>query len=386
MTDTSSTPAASTPAAPLARTPLHALSLSLGAKMVPFAGYDMPAHYSLGVLGEHQHVRAQAGLFDVSHMGQAFVVGANHDVAARALEALCPADLLGLAPGRQRYTQLLNENGGIVDDLMISRSAAADEDGALMLVVNASRKDVDFDHIEARLPAGTRLIRAPHRALIALQGPLAEAVLSRHCPEAASLAFMSAATLKIAGLDCHVSRSGYTGEDGFEISIRGDRADRLARALLAEPEVLPIGLGARDSLRLEAGLCLYGRDIDESISPVEAGLEWSIGKRRVAEGGFAGAERVQREIAEGPQRKRVGVLPDGRAPARTGTLITTPDETPVGVVTSGGFGPSLNAPLAMGYVVGPHAEPGTELMLVVRGTPMPARVAAMPFIPHRYKR
>jgi aminomethyltransferase len=369
-----------------ARTPLHALHVSLGAKMVPFAGYDMPVQYPAGVLAEHLHTRAEAGLFDVSHMGQAFLIGANHDAVARAIEALCPADILGLEPGRQRYTQLLNADGGILDDLMVTRSPDPAEDGVLMLVVNASRKHDDFAHIESALPASVKLIRADHRALIALQGPKAAEVLARHCEQSSALAFMSAASMKVAGLDCHVSRSGYTGEDGFEISIRGDRVERLTRTLLAEPEVKPIGLGARDSLRLEAGLCLYGHDIDETTSPVEASLVWSIGRRRRSEGGFPGAARIQRELADGPSRKRVGILPEGRAPAREGTEITDVNGARIGVVTSGGFGPSLNGPLAMGYVERVHANIGADVMLVVRGKPLPAKIASMPFIPNRYHR
>ncbi len=380
------TEAPQTQAAPAARTALHALHISLGGKMILFAGYEMPVQFSLGVLGEHQHTRAQAGLFDVSHMGQAFLVGVNHESTARALEALCPADLLSLKPGQQRYTQLLNEDGGIFDDLMVTRSGDPGEDGVLMLVVNASRKEADFALIEATLPKDVKLLRAPHRALLALQGPMAELVLTRHCADAAALAFMTAGSMKIAGLDCQVSRSGYTGEDGFEISIRAERAERLARTLLGEPEVLPIGLGARDSLRLEAGLCLYGHDIDLTTSPVAAGLAWTIGKRRREEGGFPGAARIQAELAEGPQHRRVGLLPEGRAPARERTEIRDRDDALIGVVTSGGFGPSLNAPLAMGYVASDHAHDGAEVMLVVRGKPMPARVTPMPFIPHRYRR
>jgi aminomethyltransferase len=377
---------ATPPSAPLARTPLHALHVSLGARMVAFAGYDMPVHYSPGVLAEHLHTRSEAGLFDVSHMGQAFLIGRSHAATARALENLCPADILDLPPGRQRYTQLTNAEGGIIDDLMVTRSADPGEDGVLMLIVNAARKDIDFAHIEAALPADVRLARAPHRALLALQGPKAAEVLARHSDPSAALGFMSAASMKVAGLDCHVSRSGYTGEDGFEISIRADRVERLARALLAEPEVWPIGLGARDSLRLEAGLCLYGHDIDETTSPVEAGLVWSIGKRRRAEGGFPGDARIQRELAEGPSRKRVGLLPEGRAPAREGTEITDIEGRRIGVVTSGGFGPTLNGPLAMGYVEAAHAAVGAPVMLVVRGKPLPATVASMPFVPNRYRR
>ena len=380
-----SDPATSPPAA-LERTPLHALHISLGAKLVAFAGYDMPVQYATGVLAEHLHTRAAAGLFDVSHMGQAFLIGPDHQTVAQALERLCPADIIGLGHGRQRYTQLLNDDGGILDDLMVTRSADPTEDGALMLIVNAACKTADFAHIEQSLPENVSLLRAPHRALVALQGPQAAAVLARHAPAVANMAFMSAISTKFDGLECHVSRSGYSGEDGYEISIRADRVERLARALLAEAEVKPIGLGARDSLRLEAGLCLYGHDIDVTTSPVEAGLVWSLGKRRRAEGEFPGAARVQRELTQGASRMRVGILPDGRAPAREGTEIIDAEGRHIGVVTSGGFGPSLNAPLAMGYVATEFAGVDTPVMLVVRGKPLPAKIVRMPFVPHNYHR
>ncbi len=369
---------------PLARTPLHALHVSLGAKMVGFAGYHMPVQYPSGIIAEHLQTRSSAGLFDVSHMGQAFLVGPSHDITARALERLVPADMLGLAPGRQRYTQLLNPDGGILDDLMVTRSADAAEDGVLLVVVNAAGKAGDFAHIEAHLPTNVRLLRAPHRALLALQGPQAVTVLARHAPDVATMGFMSAITTAFDGIACHVSRSGYTGEDGFEISVRADRVERLARALLAAAEVKPIGLGARDTLRLEAGLCLYGHDIDATTSPVEAGLAWSIGKRRRDEGGFPGAERVQRELRDGAMRRRVGILPDGRALARDGVEITDTAGRTIGVVTSGGFGASLNGPLAMGYVEAASAAAGTAVLLLVRGKPHPARLAPLPFWPHRY--
>jgi aminomethyltransferase len=375
---------ATTPA--LTRTPLYDMHVRLGARMVPFAGYEMPVQYRDGILAEHLHTRSAAGLFDVSHMGQAFLAGADHATTAQALEALVPADLLNLAPGRQRYTQLLNDEGGILDDLMVTRSADPDEDGVLMLVVNASRKDVDLAHIESRLPAGVTLMRAAHRGLIALQGPQAAAVLSRHVAGAAAMPFMSAQSVRFAGIECHISRSGYTGEDGYEISVNARRIGAVAERLLDAPEVKAIGLGARDSLRLEAGLCLYGHDIDETTSPVEAGLAWSIQKRRRAEGGFPGAERIQKEFAEGPSRHRVGLLPEGRAPAREGAEIRSVDGTPVGTVTSGGFGPTVNGPIAMGYVSGRFAEPGTPVVLLVRGKELTARVVPMPFVPHRYHR
>ncbi|HEX8666431.1 MAG TPA: glycine cleavage system aminomethyltransferase GcvT [Beijerinckiaceae bacterium] len=370
----------------LLNTPLHDEHMALGARMVPFAGYAMPVQYPTGILSEHVWTREHAGLFDVSHMGQAALIGPDHATTAKALEALVPADVLNLKSGRQRYTQLLSDDGGILDDLMVARPGNPLQDGELLLVVNASTKEDDYAHMAAHLPPGVELRRFDDRALLALQGPQAEAVLARLAPDVASLAFMEAAQTMVGGIPAHVSRSGYTGEDGFEISLPADRAAELWRLLLEDEQVKPVGLGARDSLRLEAGLCLYGHDIDQKTSPVEAGLTWSIQKRRREEGGFPGAVRIQREIAEGPSRVRVGLRPEGRAPAREGTPITTPDGREVGTVTSGGFGPTVNGPVAMGYVAREAAQPGTELHLVVRGKPLPAKVAAMPFAPHRYKR
>ncbi|WID95597.1 glycine cleavage system aminomethyltransferase GcvT [Bosea vestrisii] len=371
---------------PLLKTPFHARHVAAGARMVPFAGYDMPVQYPAGIMAEHNWTRENAGLFDVSHMGQAFLVGPDHETTARALEALIPADIVNLPPGKQRYSQLLNEEGGILDDLMVTRSADPDEDGALLLIVNAACKTADYAHIEARLPANVKLVKAEHRGLIALQGPKAEEVLAALNPEAAEMGFMTLRTLKLGGVKANVSRSGYTGEDGYEISAAADRIGEIWDALLLDPKVKPIGLGARDSLRLEAGLCLYGHDIDTATSPVEAALNWSIQKRRREEGGFPGAARIQREFAEKPARVRVGLLPEGRAPAREGADIATADGTIVGKVTSGGFGPTLNGPCAMGYVAREHAAPGTKLDLIVRGKPLAATVAAMPFVPNRYKR
>src|SRR5438874_5320518 len=299
-------------AEPLRRTPLYDLHVSLGARMVSFAGYEMPVQYPTGIIAEHNWTREHAGLFDVSHMGQAFVVGHSHDATARALEKLVPGDVRGLALGRIRYTQLTNPEGGIIDDLMITRSASPTDDGSLGIVVNASRKSVDYDWIRRNLTAGISLMPVENRALIALQGPKAEEVMRRHCPSAAQLAFMSAASVEFDGIDCTVSRSGYTGEDGFEISVSARKANDIVKALLADGEVKPIGLGARDSLRLEAGLCLYGHDIDETTSPVEADLVWSIGKRRRSEGGYPGALRIGKELTRGAARKRVGIKPDGR--------------------------------------------------------------------------
>jgi aminomethyltransferase len=373
---------------PLLQTPLHDEHVRSGARMVPFAGYSMPVQYPAGILTEHNWTREHAGLFDVSHMGQAFLVteDKSHETVARALEALIPADVLNLKPNQQRYSQLLAQDGGILDDLMVTRVGAPGHEGWLYLVVNASMKDADYAHIQAHLPQGVSLNRKDGLALMALQGPSAAAVLAGLAPETADLPFMMSADVQVDGIRCHVSRSGYTGEDGFEISCQAEDAAKLWNRLLADPEVKPIGLGARDSLRLEAGLCLYGHDIDTTTSPIEAGLIWSIQKRRREEGGFPGAERVQREIKEGAARVRVGIRPEGRAPAREGSIITTPDGREIGVVTSGGFGPTVNGPVAMGYVSKDMSAVGTDLHLIVRGKPLPAKVAAMPFAPHRYKR
>lgn len=383
LSDAAAEPSASD--APLHSTPLVDEHRARGARMVPFAGYLMPVQYADGILAEHQWTRAHAGLFDVSHMGQAVVSGADHATTAAALERLVPGDILGLAPGRIRYTQLLTAEGGIVDDLMVTRPADPAEDGRLYLVVNASRKEGDFALIAEGLPAGVTLMPMPEKALLALQGPEAAAVMARLAPDADALAFMAGGPMTVAGFDCHVSRSGYTGEDGFEISVSASDVVALWRALLADPAVKPIGLGARDSLRLEAGLCLYGHDIDETTSPVEAALVWSIGKRRREEGGFPGDARIRGELAGGPSRKRVGLKPEGRAPAREGTEIQAGGRT-IGTVTSGGFGPTVGGPVAMGYVETAFAAPGTEVALLVRGKPLPARVVALPFVPARYKR
>lgn len=359
----------------LLETPLAGLHRELGGRMVPFAGYAMPVQYPAGIMAEHLHCRAAASLFDVSHMGQAELVG---DGAAAALERLTPADVQGLKPGRQRYGLLLNEAGGIVDDFMVAR--LNDEGGdRLFLVVNASRKHVDLPLIASVLPAGVRLNPMPDRALLALQGPkVAELVPT-------AMSFMGIQRMEIAGFDVIASRSGYTGEDGLEISVAAGHAEALARALLAMPGVMPAGLGARDSLRLEAGLCLYGQDLDEETSPVEANLAWSIGKRRRMAWDFRGADRVRGEVDNGPARLRVGLRPDGRQPARARTPVSVGADA-VGQVTSGGFGPSVNAPVAMGYVARPHAADGTALDLLVRGKALPATVAPLPFHPHRYAR
>ena len=361
----------------LHRTPLHDLHTSLGAKMVPFAGYDMPVQYAAGIMAEHLHTRAKAGLFDVSHMGQMRLDGAG---AAQALETLVPGDIAALAPGRMRYTLLTNDAAGILDDLMVTN--AGDH---LLLVVNASRKRDDIAHLRRHLDRRAALSPLD-RALLALQGPAAAAVLDRLAPGAAGMAFMTGAALTVDGLACFVTRSGYTGEDGFEISVPARSAEKLARRLLAEPEVAPIGLGARDSLRLEAGLCLHGHDIDETTSVVEADLAWAVQKRRRAEGGFPGAAVIQRQLKDGAARKRVGIKPEGRAPAREGTQITDAAGSVIGRITSGGFGPSADGPIAMGYVATPQATLGTPLQLMVRGTPRPARIVPLPFVPHRYHR
>ena len=371
----------------LLETPLADRHRALGARTVPFAGYAMPVQYE-GIMAEHLWTRAHAGLFDVSHMGQVVltVPGGRHEAVASVLEALLPADVLGLAPGRMRYNFLVNDDGGILDDLMITRPADPAEAGSLMIVLNAACKDADLAHLRANLPVEATLTTPDDRALLALQGPEAEAVMAAHAPEAVDLAFMGAVTTSFDGVACHISRSGYTGEDGYEISVAAGQAGAIWDALMADDRVKPIGLGARDSLRLEAGLCLYGHDLDTTTSPVEAGLTWAIGKRRREEGGFPGAARIQREIAEGPSRRRVGIRPEGRAPAREGAPILAEDGSAIGVVTSGGYGPSVEAPVAMGYVAPGSTAPGTRLFLEVRGKRLAAEVVKLPFVPNRFKR
>lgn len=343
--------------------------------MVPFAGYEMPLNYGGGIVAEHKQCRAAAGLFDVSHMGQLRLDGAD---AVAGIETLVPGDIAALAPGRLRYTMLTNDAGGIRDDLMIGR--AADH---LSLVVNAACKAADLAYIAAALPTGVTIRSLDDRSLLALQGPKAADVMGRIAPAADALTFMSAAAMPVDGIDCTVARAGYTGEDGFEISVPAEHAVELAERLLDQPDVGPVGLGARDSLRLEAGLCLYGHDLDETTSPIEAGLAWTISKRRRAAGGYPGAERIAQELADGPARRRIGLRPAGRAMAREGAAIRNPDGAEIGVVTSGGFGPSAGAPVAMGYV-GAAPAPGAGLQVDVRGKPHDATVAAMPFVPHRY--
>ena len=362
----------------LQRTPLYDLHRELGGKLVPFAGYEMPVQYPAGIMAEHLHTRAAAGLFDVSHMGQLRLRGAD---AAAALETLVPGELQALKPGRTRYTLFTNERGGILDDLMVTN--AGDH---LFVIVNASCKAADIAHMRRHLePRGVAVEALEDRALLALQGPAAAEVLGRVAPAVRGMPFMSWAEHEVDGVRCMLTRSGYTGEDGFELSVPADAAEKVAKRLLAEPEVKPIGLGARDSLRLEAGLCLYGHDIDETTTVIEGDLAWTIGKRRREHGGFPGAEIVLDQLAKGAPRKRVGIAPEGRAPAREHTEIRG-ESGPIGEVTSGGFGPSANAPVAMGYVEAAHAAAGTAVSLVVRGTPRPARIVPLPFVPHRYHR
>ena len=361
----------------LLHTPLHALHVEIGARMVPFAGYEMPVQYPAGILAEHRHTRARASLFDVSHMGQGRLHGAG---VADALEALVPVDLRSLAIGRQRYAFFTNDAGGILDDLMVTNCG-----DFLYVVVNASRKAEDFALLKN---LGLEILA--DRALLALQGPKAGDVMGRLAPRLASLPFMSSAAAKIGDFDCQVSRSGYTGEDGFEISLAASDAEPLARALLAQEGVAPAGLGARDSLRLEAGLCLYGHDIDETTTPVEAGLSRAIQKARrqggAREGGFPGAGVILEQLERGAPRRRIGILPEGRAPIREGEVLNDSTGRRVGRLTSGGFGATLDAPLAMGYVETASSATGTPLSATVRGKPRACKVSALPFVPHRYYR
>ncbi|PPD43925.1 MAG: glycine cleavage system protein T [Methylocystis sp.] len=365
--------------APLARLPLDAIHRSLGARMAPFAGYDMPLQYASGIVSETLHTRQKAGLFDVSHMGQAILAGAG---AARALEGLVPADILGLAPGRTRYTQLLSESGGILDDLLVTRLPGVEE--RLLLVVNAARKAADFAFIAERLPQFDFL--PLNRALIALQGPRAAGVLGALLPGAEGLPFMSWRAFDEGVSSFFVSRTGYTGEDGFEISMRPDRAELFVKAMLQNPDVAPVGLGARDALRLEAGLPLYGHDLDEATDPVEAGLAWSIGKRRRTEGGFPGFARIGAALRDGSARLRVGLAPQSKAPVREGAILVSQSGEIVGNVTSGGFSPTLQRPIAMGYVAREHARAGVPLATELRGSRIGVDVAPLPFVAHRYFR
>nr|WP_208450372.1 glycine cleavage system aminomethyltransferase GcvT [Burkholderia anthina] len=367
----------------LSRTPLHALHIELGAKMVPFAGYEMPVQYPLGILKEHLHTRDKAGLFDVSHMGQVRLSGAD---AAAALETLVPVDVVDLPAGMQRYALFTNAQGGILDDLMITRFG----DGELYVVVNAACKAQDIGHLKNRIGHRCDVVELVDRALLALQGPAAASVLGRLAPRLAELTFMQSTRVELAGAQCYVSRSGYTGEDGYEISVPAGRAEALARLLLDDPLVEAIGLGARDSLRLEAGLCLYGHDLDTDTTPIEGGLLWAISKVRRPDGaragGYPGADIVAKQLAEGVQRKRVGFIVKDRVPVREGADIVGPDGRPVGKVTSGGFGPTHGGPVAIGYVATECAAPGTALQAIVRGKPVAIEVAKTPFVPQRYYR
>ncbi|MEO1605921.1 MAG: glycine cleavage system aminomethyltransferase GcvT [Pseudomonadota bacterium] len=371
----------------LRQTALHTLHVSLGAKMVPFAGYEMPVQYRLGVMKEHLHTRAKAGLFDVGHMGQVIIRGDSYEAAARGLEALIPIDIIGLALNRQRYGFFTNAEGGIEDDLML-----ANRGDHVFVVVNAACKAADIAAIKAAVEPDVKVTELTDRTLLALQGPSAERVLSALDPRARDMAFMDVVNLDLNGIEAWVSRSGYTGEDGYEISVPADGAEVIAQALLDHPDVEPIGLGARDSLRLEAGLCLYGHDIDNATTPVEAGLTWAIQRvRRVGDdraGGFPGADRILHEIENGVSRHRVGLLPEGRAPMREGVPLFAmeDDEEAIGAVTSGGFGPTVGGPVAMGYVAANYATPDTTIFGELRGKRLPVTVAKLPFVPANFKR
>ena len=374
--------------AALKKTPIHDWHIRHGGQMVGFAGYALPIQYAPGILKEHLHVRAAAGLFDVSHMGISALASrdGSFEAVASALEALVPADIAGLAAGQQRYTQLLDAEGGILDDLMVWRPREAA--GSLGLVVNAACKEADYAHLQAHLPSGIDLVRRHDYGLFALQGPQAEDVLAAGAPDIRALRFMQTSAISCFGIDVHVSRSGYTGEDGFEISVDGERALELWSRLAEDARVLPIGLGARDSLRLEAGMCLYGNDIDRTTSPVEANLTWSIQKRRRVGGKFLGAARVLQELEHGTKRLRVGLKPEGRAPVRAGAALyeTETAADTIGTVTSGGFGPSFGGPVAMGYVPGRLSRTGTRLFAEVRDRRLPVLVHDLPFVPNRFKR
>jgi aminomethyltransferase len=374
---------------PLLRTPLHKFHVERGARLVAFAGYEMPVQYPTGILTEHLHTRAAAGLFDVSHMGQIAVrpISGQLEDAAHALERLLPTDIIGLAQGRQRYALLTNEAGGILDDLMV-----ANRGDHLLLVVNAACKAADLAHLRQHLGETCRIDPLPDRALIALQGPLAQAALARLAPAVAAIGFMEVRTVPILGADCEISRSGYTGEDGFEISVAADRVEALARALCEDRSVMPIGLGARDSLRLEAGLCLYGSDLDSTTTPVMASLEWTIPRvRRVGgsrAGGFLGAEVILRQLSQGAPRRRVGLKVEDRTPVRGGANLYADEisANTIGLATSGGFSPTAQAPIAMGYVDKNHVAAGQRIFAEVRGKRIALRICDLPFVAHRYKR
>jgi aminomethyltransferase len=386
--------AESAPDVALRETLLAGAHRALGARMVPFAGYAMPVQYPTGIIAEHTWTREHAGLFDVSHMGPSFLKlnepsgdpQADHDAIAGIVETLVPGDIRGLKPGRIRYTLLLNEDGGILDDLMIARPADPAWSGVLYIVVNAGTKDGDFARFQKAAGSRAELKRSDDGALLALQGPEAVDVIRTLVPAAADLGFMTYGSFPFEGSKLVISRSGYTGEDGFEILVPPDKAGSVWDQLLKDGRVRPIGLGARDSLRLEAGLPLYGHDLDDTTSPVEADLGFAIAKRRREEGGFPGADRIARELRDGPSRKRVGLMVDGKAPAREGTEIRDATGRRIGIVTSGGYGATVGGPIAMGYVETASSAPGTAVTLVVRGKDLPARVAPLPFVPHRYFR
>ncbi len=373
----------SAPQEELRKTPLHALHQELGARLVPFAGYSMPVQYPAGLMAEHHHTRHAAGLFDVSHMGQLRLVGRD---AAAAFETLMPVDVIGLAPGKQRYGLLLTDDGTIIDDLMF-----VNRGDDLFVIVNGACKEGDLRHIQERIGARCEVIAMPDRGLLALQGPQAAAALQRVVPGVEKLVFMTGAAFTWQGADLFVTRSGYTGEDGFEVSVPAAQAEAFARALLAQPEVKPIGLGARNSLRLEAGLCLYGNDIDTTTTPVEAGLNWAIQKvRRTGgerAGGFPGAQRVLAQLdgSEPPTRKRAGLVALERVPVREHTELHA-DGRPVGEVTSGLLGPTIDKPIAMGYLPPQLATAGMRVEAIVRGKPVTMEVSPMPFVPNRYYR
>jgi aminomethyltransferase len=360
------------------RTPLYELHVELGGKLVDFAGWSLPVQYPAGIMAEHRHCRTAAALFDVSHMCQVLIRGED---AAQALERLVPGDIAGLAEGDLRYTVFTNDRGGVLDDLIAGRVP----DG-LFVVANAARREADLAHMRQALEPEHPVEELEDRALLALQGPRAAEVLGRLSRGTSALTFMQTMTATLGGQSCRISRSGYTGEDGFEISVAAADATALARRLLAEPEVAPAGLGARDSLRLEAGLCLYGHELTPDTTPVEAGLGWTIARRRRSARDFPGANEILRQLADGPERKLVGIRPDNRAPAREGTAIDDPAGQRIGTVTSGGFGPTVGGPIALGYVRAEHAAPATPLQLLIRGKPHPAKVVALPFVPHRYQR
>ena len=381
---------------PLKTTPLHALHVRLGGRMVAFGGYDMPVQYLDGIMAEHNWTRSHCGIFDVSHMGPSFLVlaeaegasgNATHAKISAIIEKLVPSDIAALTPGKIQLSVLLNSEGGILDDLMIARPDWESRQAMLYIVVNAGTKDQDFALIQAAAGKDAELRRADDRALIAVQGPDAEAVLTAIVPDLARLTFMTFTRIDSAAYgQLVVARCGYTGEDGFEVLVPAQHAEAFAQRLLSDPRARPIGLGARDSLRLEAGMCLYGHDIDASKSPIEGNLAWMVSKSRRARGDFPGAARILKELKDGPAAKRVGIRPLGRAQAREGVEVQSAEGKTIGVVTSGGFGPTVNAPVAQGYVATPYAKPGTPLKLIVRGKALDAEVATLPFTPNRYKR